>query len=1052
MKSKKVLLGLIVAAFVCGAHLASAQPKANYQNNLVEIGPDNIAGRVRAIVVDNSDPNHTTLFAGGIAGGLYKKTGNDNWQYVPCYLNGKEVTLPISCMIQLPNNTILIGTGEGFVEKHGVNDDRMSPKGRGAFVFNPADNSFKMVTNTNPAVAPAWTFINRLAFLERDNYLFVYAATNEGLYRWKLSANNPNWDLAPSLVQAGNFQDVVIISADNIAYATTTNKMYRVSNVTGESAAIDVTSSNSAFAKAARIELAANTAHSRDTNTGNYTHTTYLYALVVGNNGLLEGVYLTQNQQTWSKLTTNTVVPFTSENPGTLNAAIAIDPRNYKAIYVGGATLWSGEGYVPNSYYQWIKQSSSEAELNYGNYMGSAYANPACLHSGIHQIVPTWVISNGDTVWKNFYATDAGVFADSTGRRGLYRSLNKGLNTVQFNHIAVSPDGSIIGGAVDNSCPFIQSRNAHDGVLPTNSWYDDDENSIMNHMANIIWNGNGGGVASSMFQQLVPFTRRSLFVSSEPGRFAFQGAMGVSNVASIARACADYTDYTNTQTWTIAEAFLSDIISSTNPIPQIKLWETNNNTIWNDSIDFVIDTTSTYIHNGQVTQLTGNTVIQPGDSILVASKPNFEYPFYHRFTESFTVKNKMHQRVHNKVVSRVIVNARTVRGTGAVYMSMTPNYFRNVWDINEATSTDDATIEKLMHWANIYTTDEGNSVGEIAFSRDGKSVFINVINDSTGRSYIFRIYDFNNINVNNIMDIKSKLTFSKDDPINYPNNPRVTHFDTIFAADGNWFNRPVTSFAVDPRDGQDNLIVTFGGYDNADANMVYIKNACNPDTRTVTNISVTNSDNAMAVADPVYSALIECTTGAIYADTEKGVFTAASSNNAVWQEYGAFNGVPVTSIIQQTKNLKKERYTVREGVNDVTYIFAKTKFPYAIYFGTYGRGVFMDTSYVVDNVAEVCDSDDWLGITTVDNGDNSVSIYPNPAATFATVDLNIVNAGNAVVKIYDVNGKLVHTESLGYLGEGSHQYSINCSKFRHGMYLVNVNIGKESATSKLIVR
>ena len=451
MKSKKVLLGLIVAAFVCGAHLASAQPKANYQNNLVEIGPDNIAGRVRAIVVDNSDPNHTTLFAGGIAGGLYKKTGNDNWQYVPCYLNGKEVTLPISCMIQLPNNTILIGTGEGFVEKHGVNDDRMSPKGRGAFVFNPADNSFKMVTNTNPAVAPAWTFINRLAFLERDNYLFVYAATNEGLYRWKLSASNPNWDLAPSLVQAGNFQDVVIISADNIAYATTTNKMYRVSNVTGESAAIDVTSSNSAFAKAARIELAANTAHSRDTNTGNYTHTTYLYALVVGNNGLLEGVYLTQNQQTWSKLTTNTVVPFTSENPGTLNAAIAIDPRNYKAIYVGGATLWSGEGYVPNSYYQWIKQSSSEAELNYGNYMGSAYANPACLHSGIHQIVPTWVISNGDTVWKNFYATDAGVFADSTGRRGLYRSLNKGLNTVQFNHIAVSPDGSIIGGAVDNA-------------------------------------------------------------------------------------------------------------------------------------------------------------------------------------------------------------------------------------------------------------------------------------------------------------------------------------------------------------------------------------------------------------------------------------------------------------------------------------------------------------------------------------------------------------------------------------------------------------------------
>ena len=79
MKSKKVLIGLFVAAFVGGVHFSSAQPKANYQNNLVEIGPDNIAGRVRAIVVDDADPNHTTLYAGGVAGGLFKKVGNENW-------------------------------------------------------------------------------------------------------------------------------------------------------------------------------------------------------------------------------------------------------------------------------------------------------------------------------------------------------------------------------------------------------------------------------------------------------------------------------------------------------------------------------------------------------------------------------------------------------------------------------------------------------------------------------------------------------------------------------------------------------------------------------------------------------------------------------------------------------------------------------------------------------------------------------------------------------------------------------------------------------------
>lgn len=1050
MKSKKVLIGLFVAAFVGGVHFSSAQPKANYQNNLVEIGPDNIAGRVRAIVVDDADPNHTTLYAGGVAGGLFKKVGNELWQYIPYTNNDQEITLPISCMIQLPDNSLLIGTGEGFVEEHGVNISRMSPSGRGVYHFNPGDNSFTLVSSTNPVANSDWTFVNRMAYLVRDGFMYLYAATNEGLYRWKLNASNPDWSVAPSKVLAGNFQDVVVISADNIAYATTPNRVFRVGNVTGESAAVDVTNTNSAFATATRIELAANTAHAYDSTTGSYVHTTYLYALVADSNGLLNGVFLTHDQQNWTRLTTETVVPFTSENPGSLNAAIAMDPRNYKAVYIGGATLWSGEGFVPNSYYQWIKQSYSESELNNGNYMGSVYSNPMCLHSGIHQIVPTWTIVDGDTVWMNYYATDAGVFADRDGMIGSFRSLNKGLNTVQFNHIAVSPDGSIIGGAVDNSCPFIQSRNAHDGAVPTNSWYDDNPNSVMNHMGNVLWFGNGAGVASSMFQQILPFTRRSIFVSADPGNFVIPGGLsGYIDIASFGRACADYTDYTNTQTWTVAEAFLSDLIHNSNPIPQIKLWETTNNTIWNDSITFVIDTNLTYIHNGQELPLTGSTQIVPGDSILVQSKPNFDYPFYHRFTESFVVKNKMRHRVHNPVVSRAIVNGRAMSGSGAVYMTATPNYFRNVWDQNEASSTDPATLEKLMHWATIFTADQGFSVGEIAFSRDGKSVYINVINDSTNQSFLFRLYDFTNTDVNNAMTFKRELGFVKTD---YPGNPCITHFDTILAANGQWFNRPMTSIAVDPRDGQDNLVLTFGGYNSTEANMVYVKNASNPTTRTVTNINVVNSANAMTVNDPVHSALIEYTTGTIYAGTEKGVFTSASAVSPSWQNFGAFNGVPVTSIVQQTKSLKRQRYTVREGVNDVTYLFAKTKYPYAIYFGTYGRGIFMDTNYVVDHENEICNEEDWLGITNVDNGENRMSIYPNPAADYATIDLAIVNGGNAVVKIYDITGKMVHSEKLGYLGEGGHQYSINCSMFKHGIYLVNVNIGKESATSKLIVR
>ena len=71
MKSRKVLLGLIVGICVCLTGTATAQ-KANYQSNkLVEIGPDNIGGRVTSLVVaGHPDENTTLLYAGAATGGL----------------------------------------------------------------------------------------------------------------------------------------------------------------------------------------------------------------------------------------------------------------------------------------------------------------------------------------------------------------------------------------------------------------------------------------------------------------------------------------------------------------------------------------------------------------------------------------------------------------------------------------------------------------------------------------------------------------------------------------------------------------------------------------------------------------------------------------------------------------------------------------------------------------------------------------------------------------------------------------------------------------------
>ena len=73
---------------------------------LVDEGPDNVGGRTRAILVDNSDNN--IVYAGSVSGGLFKSINRGNtWSRVS---NFSEV-LAVSSMAQTPNGTIYVGTG-----------------------------------------------------------------------------------------------------------------------------------------------------------------------------------------------------------------------------------------------------------------------------------------------------------------------------------------------------------------------------------------------------------------------------------------------------------------------------------------------------------------------------------------------------------------------------------------------------------------------------------------------------------------------------------------------------------------------------------------------------------------------------------------------------------------------------------------------------------------------------------------------------------------------------------------------------------------------------
>ena len=124
-----------------------------------------------------------------------------------------------------------------------------------------------------------------------------------------------------------------------------------------------------------------------------------------------------------------------------------------------------------------------------------------------------------------------------------------------------------------------------------------------------------------------------------------------------------------------------------------------------------------------------------------------------------------------------------------------------------------------------------------------------------------------------------------------------------------------------------------------------------------------------------------------------------------------------------------------------------------MYFGTYGRGIFMDSVYVVDHSNEIVTPDIYLDIPSVATvGENSVRFYPNPAVDRSNMEITVAKAGKAVIRIYDLSGKLVYSESLGTLSEGVHTRVVDCQALPHGMYLVNVVVGSQRATSKLVVR
>ncbi len=430
--------------------VASMPHLKNYTLGWKNIGPDNIGGRTRAILIDKNNPN--IIYAGAVSGGLYKsENGGLSWKLV----GGDDMftSSAVSCIAQAPNGDIYVGTGEYFAQPSGTN---LNTGIYGQGMWKSTDgNTFVHLTSTWDTTtlvdnASIWRAVNAIA-VRGDGR--VYAATLGGL---KYSDDGgETWNSIVSSIA----KDVVVTKNNRVIAVVSSQIIYSDDGNSGTfNPATGLGSGNG------RIKLAVSPS---DPN--------YVYALVANTTGGFKNVYKsTDGGETFSPIFNYVPTDFTvfgSNNQGWYDNIIAVYPDNPEKILFGGVDLWT---YDPSNNYNQVSAW----------YLSEA--NPKYVHADQHAIVfhPNY---NGTSNKKIYVGCDGGIFLSDDGGEN-WHNLNASYVSTQFYGLGISNTDAVIGGAQDNGCIYVKMK----GYTP--------------HAGFKITGGDGGDAEISLLRPDVLFT------------------------------------------------------------------------------------------------------------------------------------------------------------------------------------------------------------------------------------------------------------------------------------------------------------------------------------------------------------------------------------------------------------------------------------------------------------------------------------------------------------------------------------------------------------------
>ena len=395
-------------------------------------------------------------------------------------------------------------------------------------------------------------------------------------------------------------------------------------------------------------------------------------------------------------------------------------------------------------------------------------------------------------------------------------------------------------------------------------------------------------------------------------------------------------------------------------------------------------------------------VALPAGTVIECMSQN-NYPFEYTLTAALAARDSI--EVHDPVSARMYLAT-----SDAVYVTRTALDF----------ATEAIWYELVQN-----NPDNAEFAGTplcMAISADGENVFVGTIEG--------KLYRFMGDGSDNIDSIW--YTYSSSGSIS------ATHYNHYVAIDV--MNLPtngqcVTSVAVDPRN-PNNVIVTLGNYGN-DCYVCYSNNALAAEPTFV-------SKQANLPLMPIYSSVIEMSTGHVILGTEHGIYRAKDINSVNWVSDSKMMGaVPVMELKQQLLRQEDKAIVVISGNDTVVEIYPGVKSTGIVYAATYGCGAFRCENYKIVSGADVPETPVAV--------EKTVSIYPNPVVSQATAQFEADGTGNVNYQVYDLMGRLVKSQNLGRLTEGMHEIEINVSDLGSGSYILRISEGARIATAKFLV-